>query len=628
MDALQCFPTGEKSEQWIEARRNWAADDRSPEVTSGVLPPENDESPSLSVALSGGGMRSFALATGQMRALTDRYTIRYLSASSGGAWFALSYWCSEGDVATELGDITAPGDLRLKDLRRPTGRLRQRAATSIGKVVHDKLIKRLWLLWKRNAFQKALETTIEETFELGDRSLARRRKDRPYVIVGITVLGERNKVPFEETERRYRCLEASPLCFGVPGFVETAGGRLQGGWIETRTMGATRRGHNDPLDAFLVPEHVSATTLATYAGMAHADFICSHQHSPFQSLGRLLTAVSVPIWCQDDNDNKRNPVDFVVGDGGIVDNLNLLPLARRDGVRDILALCNFETPLNSLSWDARSRPPEYNAELGSCLDVDASLASYFGINVVPDSDRVGYFLKYNQCFEQSAFASLITRLQASAAVGCGAVAAIDLTTVRNVFYGVPAGLRKRLIVVYLGRCENWESQIKDPVLRKYLVPDCAKEHDGDEMNVDKTHLVDNHDDLDKESHTPFPRFPHLAASGASAPPFDHAAVNLLASFGGFIIKDNLELIEAIREKPFGFFKPEDNAEFDETFPASFFPVGDDDRMQERVAAAAAKAAAKKESGKVAGQPQHSIQRERKQRKDNPVKNLDALIDGR
>jgi len=199
-------------------------------------------------------------------------------------------------------------------------------------------------------------------------------------------------------------------------------------------------------------------------------------------------------------------------------------LIRRDNVQTIICFCNFETPLND-AWDPFLRPaPQY--ENGSCLDIDASLASYFGYNVIPDSDRIGYFLARNHCFQADAFPTLIHRLQLAQRSGQGAVAAVDVTTVRNDWAAVQAGRSKRLIVIYLGRCSQWEAMLADSDLKRILIPPKL----SDTTHIDSTKLVENQSRFD--------HFPHMAASGPFAPSFDLASVDLLANFAGWVVKQN------------------------------------------------------------------------------------------
>lgn len=582
MGGVHCMG-GWAEKEWRSREYSWEQSDRSPEVSSGFV---SDESGSIAIALSGGGMRSFALACGQCRALIDCgkwESVRYLSASSGGAWFALSLWCADGDLRQLLGEIIEAKELRLASLgtQLKDGCLRSAAARSVGAEVKRKLRRAGWPAF--GSFEATIETALNETlFEpfSGNALEAVVKPGRPWIIAGVSVLGPWRAMPFDEKQRSYRCCEASPLCFGAPGSTHFEGVDI-GGWIETASVGA--REHRS--DAYTPGSRVTAAKLAVYAGLAHADYVASHQTrrlAPAHTLARRLTSVALNY------PTKTRCIDVVVGDGGIVDNLNLLPLVRRDSVRDIIALCNFETPLND-TWDPYERDPRYDAEAGSCLDLDASLASYFGIDVVPDEDRVGYYLKHNQCFDRTALPPLVARLQAAASRGTGAVAAIDLKTVTNQFYNIPAGMEKRLIVIYLGRCESWERQLTDPDLKRLLLPQRV---DALNQPTDKTHLVQD---------GRFPRFPHLAASGPFAPPFDSASVDLLASFAGAVLKDNMSLIDTILAKPFGFFDCAASLE-------SMFPPPNPATLPDV--------------------PQHTIKHARRVRRKSSLKHLDTLVDGR
>ena len=590
--------------RWVD-RVFFRDDTRAPEVDQGVV----SDVPGMAVAVSGGGMRSFACACGQVRALCDLGMwddVKYLSASSGGAWFALTLYCAEGDVKTLVGAIKSPAELELKSLGGRGDRIRTAAATAVGGDVIRKLVREFYV-FRRNSFETALEEVVEEALfrPFPGRRFTNLRQDRPFVLVGAAVLGPWALAPFPETHRQYRCFEVSPLAFGAPKILTIDYGgkkKLVGGFFPTETFGTTANVAKDGTKLLLQDDYRrTATTIAAVAGAAHADFVSSH-HTRFAPVMTALRTYSAPLRSlvvQDDENSHHKVETFIVGDGGIIDNLNLLPLVRRRNVDTILALCNFETPVNIDQWNPFERGPIYDEETGSS-DLDPTIASYFGINVVPDSDDVGYFLAKNHCFDNSdgAFSCLVARLQRCAKTsGCGGgFAALDVETVENKWYGVEAGRKIRLLVSYLGKSDKWSSLLADDSLKA-------------ELRTDR-----------------FENFPHLAASGPFAPPFDHASVDLLASFSGWNLKTHLTTYFNDDPVPARtIFSPQKKV--DKTKWGAYVPRPQEDfRLWQRdVKGVADSSSSQEDRGATT---EDTLQQHRLVRRSSSIRKLDALIDGR
>jgi hypothetical protein len=78
------------------------------------------ERPSFGICFSGGGVRSAACSLGQMRVLSQEGILpklRYISAISGGSWFAVPFTYLPGDKSdrTFLGEHVDPADLKLDE---------------------------------------------------------------------------------------------------------------------------------------------------------------------------------------------------------------------------------------------------------------------------------------------------------------------------------------------------------------------------------------------------------------------------------------------------------------------------------------------------------------------------------
>jgi len=85
------------------------------------------------IAFSGGGTRSASATVGQLRALQhlgwlDR--VRYITGVSGGSWVVVPFEYSPESPDALLGEFHNPGDLTLDRLLKPNGRIAERIASS------------------------------------------------------------------------------------------------------------------------------------------------------------------------------------------------------------------------------------------------------------------------------------------------------------------------------------------------------------------------------------------------------------------------------------------------------------------------------------------------------------------
>ena len=154
---------------------------------------------------------------------------------------------------------------------------------------------------------------------------------------------------------------------------------------------------------------------------------------------------------------------MVVGDGGSVINLPLIGLLQRR-VENVLLFVNSPLPLATRAkWDPTVRK-------ATADDIDDSLSSFFGVNFAPelleavDSSR-------DQVFAESDFIPIVMALQDSALAGNGAMVTRDLVTVENAWWGIPAGIKTKVTIVYLSRFLKWEERLPADIARQLYVND-------------------------------------------------------------------------------------------------------------------------------------------------------------
>jgi len=177
---------------------------------------------------------------------------------------------------------------------------------------------------------------------------------------------------------------------------------------------------------------------------------------------------------------------FILADGGCTSNVYVSGLIKR-GVKTVIAFLNSEICLApSSAWD----PSKDNSTKDH---IDDALSSFFGI--APFDPGVDY--AFNQMFPLADFVPTAQALQASQAAGTGAVAATDLTTVENKNFGIPAGLKVRMVWVYLSRAHKFEDAITDPKVKNAAFVDSGSKWDP--RNTPKSGTFENFPQWSTES---------------------------------------------------------------------------------------------------------------------------------
>lgn len=125
-----------------------------------------------------------------------------------------------------------------------------------------------------------------------------------------------------------------------------------------------------------------------------------------------------------------------------------------------------------------------------------------------------YNYSQNQVFATHDFVRLANALQDAQVAGDGAVALLNMTTVSNARWAIPAGRQVQMCWIYVGRTLNWENNLR-PELKKLVVPEGAA--------ADPSVVMDS---------GPFKHFPNY--------PTDHLQLtnqqaNLLADLVGWLV---------------------------------------------------------------------------------------------
>ena len=156
------------------------------------------------------------------------------------------------------------------------------------------------------------------------------------------------------------------------------------------------------------------------------------------------------------------------------------------------------------------------------------MAAFFGI--FPDDESIwqerGYDYRGNQHWSTDDWYTLITKMQQAQAKGNGIVVTMNLTTIGNSVWNIPAGITAEVTFVYLGRSLTWESELSDE-MQALLVPSDPSDAADPSKTVDKG---------------PFKKFPHYTTAAGS---INYEKANALADLTGWTVKKNEEIFKAI-----------------------------------------------------------------------------------
>ena len=163
--------------------------------------------------------------------------------------------------------------------------------------------------------------------------------------------------------------------------------------------------------------------------------------------------------------------DMLFADGGSIENLPLISFLQRK-VKNIILFLNFQDALQTnKNWNVTK---DFFKE----KQISDEIPAYFGIIIKQNSDtmRRSYDYNKNHIFDKKDYFELILSLQNAQQTGNGIISTLNLTTIKNNYWGIPEGFKTKITFVYLGRLSQWENKLSDN-MKKLSVPTGVKFED-------------------------------------------------------------------------------------------------------------------------------------------------------
>jgi len=517
--------------------------------------------PNTGIAFTGGGSRSYQASVGYLAALHElglMDKVRYVSGISGGNWATLGYTYAQNKVddSVLLGPVVSPADLTRDGLNVMHDDCMRAVTESdyvtkmLGRMLGGVDAGEAWMQTYQEVYLDPLNIPSNVPFSWNKKTVDSIKllnpslqsttftlpanSKRPYSIVGVTNLGPAAGAPYKYGDNlNLTMLEITPLYVGSMGARSvdyhyhlglkhsiTVGGAVEPFAYSLYDSDAVpREGLNGNTEGYQqVPAFDKPLDLA-HAGGASSYAIGMFMDSLPEKL-RTNMDYSMMYWSPADKKPKSQETLFA--DGGCLENILVSSMLQRR-VQRIVLFFNSNTPLQpASSWDVYK--DDYTGK-----QVTDELAAYFGVYPVGDPSfwQVrGYDYSRNQQWRTEDWFTLITQLQEAQARGNGIITTMNLTTVGNTLWNVPAGITTQVTFVCLGRALSWEAQLSAE-MRALLVPADAAEAADPSKTV---------------SSGPFKSFPHYATAGAS---INNEKANALADLTGWTVKRNADLFRSI-----------------------------------------------------------------------------------
>lgn len=525
--------------------------------------------PSTAIAFTGGGSRSYLASIGYLSGLYELGLIpgiKYISGISGGSWATLAFSFSQAKVSDDvlLGTIPQPSELSVNKLKEMDTRcLRSSTAVDFVEVCLEALkngeVENLadsWAYATQKVYFEPFGISAGVPFswdqdtvdDIKTRNPSLKdvefvlptNAQRPFPIVGTAMTGPSEGKGYAWDDRNFTMIEISPLTVGQMRSMEVGYDyhshfdgrhyRTVGGAIET--FAYARHGSaplvglsQDELEGSLrvpMPENVMDIQ---FAGGASSYAIGAFMESfPHLNIGENF-GLHIDYWSP--VDKTPDSKDTFFGDGGSYMNIMLSSMLQRRVQKIVLCINENQPLLPPSDWDPANDEP-------SSKQASDTLSSMFG--VIPEDSmhwtwqKRSFDITKNQYFSQDDWVPVAQGLQAAQAAGNGIIYSVNLTTVENEWWGIPAGITSEVTFVYLGRLKNWEAELSDEMY-KLLVP--SNPEDAANLGLD----ID---------HGPFKNFPHYNTAGGLE---DHSRANALSDLTGWSIKKNADLFKSIFSPP-------------------------------------------------------------------------------
>lgn len=418
--------------------------------------PDLKDRPNVGLAFSGGGTRSASATLGQLRGLKSIGLLsraRYLSCVSGGAWTAVPFtylpeaWPDE----TFLGQVVPPGDLA-PDVINKTDR-NSLAHCIANSHLFDDFLKNALRFAGDETFSRAMGDIFLNAFDIDSlkgffscndaiistilannpkmlsSDFYRTNQNRPFLIVNSTLLRTDNKPPLPTRIH----FETTPIYTGVKAHHPNAGSggkEIGGGYIEPFGF------DSDEPESILANEIVKVRLGATRYRYTISDVIGASGAAPAEILGKFgLNWVGFPefkYWSPiKKGDQPAREYEF--GDGGILENLGIMPLLMRK-VKNIIVFVNTKAPLTG-------------TEKGQIND---SIPPLFGM--VPDFTT-------NHVFPKNKYSTLVEGLMEAKSKGTTVMFRDRFPVLKNKHYDIEPGWEADILWVYNERVNQWEEAL-------------------------------------------------------------------------------------------------------------------------------------------------------------------------
>jgi len=418
------------------------------------------------IAFSGGGTRSTSMTMGQLRAL-DRNGLldraRYMSAVSGGSWGSFPFMFLDNSLSDEVyfGSYLDPEQINAGNLEYSPDFSLSKAidnATFIDKILpeldfgHDlfaqivsKIIlepfkigdQRRFFTLNKDTLQKILE--INPHFKASDFYLANPKKNRPFYIAGGTLL--------RPDFKRFQ-LEMTPLYVGVNAFFPKAGSHgnfdIGGGYVEP---------HGFNTDS---PQSIQGNMINSRLGKLKnmfnlGDMVGTSSAAPAEFAERFgFSWIGFPefkYWCNFKSPVKTQQKEYDFGDGGILENLGIMPLLKRK-VEKIIMFVNCETPLTGLD-ETKGQITDSIPALFYPLNHQNG-SGKFSDNIVFANQTDKYQLLVND---------LLTKIQK----GLSPIHINSYKVTKQPYYNITEEYDVQILWVYNAPVKDWKNKLKPEV---------------------------------------------------------------------------------------------------------------------------------------------------------------------
>lgn len=406
----------------------------------------------VGLAFSGGGTRSASATLGQLRGLHETNLLnkaKYISCVSGGSWTCIPFTFLPNSMMdkTFLGKVIPPNDVTLEYLQKTD---RNSFAHAISNsILFDDFISQAARFAGDETFSRAVGDTfltpfdidsLKRFFSLNDKSIAdivtrnpNMDKDnfyqvhagRPFLIVGSIIIRKNNdsplpkRIPFETT----------PLYAGINVRHKKAGsnGRdIGGGYVEPFGF------DSDEPETVAAGKPVKVRLGASRHRYTLSDVMGAAGAAPAEILAKFgLDWVGLPefkYWPPSAPTTRAK--EYTFGDGGILENLGVMPLLLRK-VEKIIVFVNTQHCL-------------------STGKINDSIPALFG--KTPDFNA-------NHVFPKNQYKDLVNGLMAAKNSDKTVMHQDKYTVVSNPLFGIAGGWDVEVLWVYNEMVPDWGNQL-------------------------------------------------------------------------------------------------------------------------------------------------------------------------